>query len=203
MRNSAASLSADTVAELAGASEAEQLQALNGGASSSPLDDSGIDLNESSALLATPPPQSAPTGLQSDAAFVPAAEGLPTYFLPMLADVARNKAYEAGIAATIQRFQQQHGRAPTVLDVGAGTGLLTSMALHHGAQHVTAVEANATTIQLMEEQLEASFPGQRHRYTLVKALSFEVQKPAQPYDMIICELLGSMIHSESMSVYLW
>lgn len=137
---------------------------------------------------------------------MPASEDLPTYFIPMLCDVDRNTAYEAAIRETIADFTSEHGRAPTVLDVGAGTGLLTAMALRHGAARVVALEANSTTASLAQAQLEASFPAQEdaERYTVVQAISFKLEAgTAEPFDIVVSELLGSMIHSESMYIYLW
>ncbi|CAK4157014.1 unnamed protein product [Aphanomyces euteiches] len=58
----------------------------------------------------------------------------------MLRDTDRNAAYEHAIRTGIARFIQQHNRAPIVLDIGTGTGLLAMLAARHGAQHVYACE---------------------------------------------------------------
>ena len=68
-----------------------------------------------------------------DNAFIPAQEDVPTYMPPMLNDIDRNVAYETAIAQTLRDFAAEHGRPATVLDVGAGTGMLTVIALKHGA----------------------------------------------------------------------
>jgi predicted RNA methylase len=80
----------------------------------------------------------------AEGAFIPARNDVPSYMLPMLNDSDRNLAYEAAIREKIEAFTKTHGRAPHVLDLGAGTGLLTLMALKHGAARVTALEANET-----------------------------------------------------------
>jgi protein arginine N-methyltransferase 7 len=45
----------------------------------------------------------------------------------MLRDLDRNKCYEIGIKSAIQKFIKTHNRAPIVLDIGTGTGLLVSL----------------------------------------------------------------------------
>ena len=55
----------------------------------------------------------------------------------MLNDVDRNRSYEAGIEAAIRE-----GGGRTVLDLGAGTGLLSLMAARAGADRVYACEAS-------------------------------------------------------------
>jgi predicted RNA methylase len=141
----------------------------------------------------------------SDAAFVPASADLPSYFIPMLSDIERNRCYERAIQQSIASFVTAEGRAPRVLDVGAGTGMLSAMALKHGAACVMALEANETIAALGEAQLEASFPNGHWRVGC--GLSLNLEKPSQeeggPFDMLICELLGTMIHSESMYAYVW
>lgn len=84
--------------------------------------------------------------------FEPIFDGIPSYHVPMLNDKDRNQAYEAAIKETIAQFVQEQGRAPTVLDLGAGSGLLSIMALHHGASEVTLVEANADLIAIAQQE---------------------------------------------------
>lgn len=61
---------------------------------------------------------------------------IPQWHAPMLADVARNEAFDRAIARAIP------GKG-SVLDIGAGTGLLSLMAARAGAPAVFACEANA------------------------------------------------------------
>ena len=66
-----------------------------------------------------------------------AASLLPRWHFPMLNDVERNRSYEAGIEAAVRE-----GGGRTVLDLGAGTGLLSLMAARAGADRVYACEAS-------------------------------------------------------------
>ncbi|MEM7743350.1 MAG: 50S ribosomal protein L11 methyltransferase [Pseudomonadota bacterium] len=60
---------------------------------------------------------------------------VPNYHWGMVADAPRNAAYAAAIAACIEPGM-------TVLEIGAGTGLLAMLAARAGAGHVFTVEAN-------------------------------------------------------------
>jgi hypothetical protein len=123
----------------------------------------------------------------------------------MLNDVDRNQAYANAVQETIAAFRAEFGRSPTVLDVGAGSGLLSSVALQAGASYVAAVEANETLVQLCTLQLEENFGGEAdlERWDVVQSLSVELQPTEEPFDILISELFGSLINSESMYVYLW
>ena len=139
-------------------------------------------------------------------AFIPASADVPSYMIPMLNDSDRNTAYEAAIRETLERFQKEQGRAPRVLDLGAGTGLLTLIALKHGAAHVTALEANETVQGISAEQIQASVAAMGRDaadYELVGGLSVLMSKDGGAYDMVISELLGSMVNSESQYIYVW
>ncbi|KAG5180488.1 hypothetical protein JKP88DRAFT_263926 [Tribonema minus] len=140
-------------------------------------------------------------------AFVPAGKDVPTYFLPMLNDIDRNVAYENAITETIKEFEKAEGRKPTVLDVGSGSGMLSLIALQQGAERVTLLEANASLAKIAALELEARFPGGKEtKWEIINKLSLDMPSPAQGgtgFDMVVSELVGSMINSESMGVYLW
>lgn len=58
----------------------------------------------------------------------------------MLRDNHRNDAYSKAITKAVHEFRSTRGRAPIVLDIGAGTGLLSLIAARAGAARVIAVE---------------------------------------------------------------
>lgn len=142
----------------------------------------------------------------AEGAFIPARNDVPSYMLPMLNDSDRNLAYESAIREKIEAFTKTHGRAPHVLDLGAGTGLLTLMALKHGAARVTALEANETVQGMAADQIEASIAEMGcdpANCELICGLSVDLSKEGDGFDMVISELLGSMVNSESQYVYIW
>lgn len=61
---------------------------------------------------------------------------LRTWYPPMLNDKYRAQIYDAAITSTIARLTKKNGAAPTVLDLGSGTGLLSMMAVRAGAREV-------------------------------------------------------------------
>lgn len=58
----------------------------------------------------------------------------------MLHDTVRNDKYERAIRYAVHRFRTDNGRPPVVLDIGAGTGLLSLFAARAGAAAVFACE---------------------------------------------------------------
>jgi hypothetical protein len=58
----------------------------------------------------------------------------------MLRDNDRNSVYDKATAILINHFKEVHGRAPTVLDIGTGTGLLAMLCVRNGAGFVFGVE---------------------------------------------------------------
>ena len=59
----------------------------------------------------------------------------------MVADAARNAAFEGALRRAIAAFRKREGRPPIVVDVGSGSGLLSMMAARAGAARVTAIES--------------------------------------------------------------
>lgn len=61
-------------------------------------------------------------------------------FADMLHDTERNQKYEAALKVAIDAMHSL-GKKALVLDIGTGTGLLSMMAVRHGADSVIACEA--------------------------------------------------------------
>lgn len=62
---------------------------------------------------------------------------VPFWHIPMLNDVRRNDAFEAAIAKVVT----ERGAAARILDIGAGSGLLSMMAARAGATKIVTCEA--------------------------------------------------------------
>jgi tetratricopeptide (TPR) repeat protein len=73
---------------------------------------------------------------------------VPRWHFVMMNDRRRNEAYQAAIERAIRRFREEHGRAPLVLEIGAGSGLLSMMAARAGAEHVVACEMVGTVAEV-------------------------------------------------------
>lgn len=98
------------------------------------------------------------------------------------------------------------GRAPRVLDVGVGTGMLSAICLLHGAAHVVAVDVNSTMAKIADANLRELEGGSRQRFAVVvvpkgKQVHKEVLA-AGPYDMVVSEILGTLTTSENMLKFL-
>lgn len=65
---------------------------------------------------------------------------VPRWHFVMMNDRRRNEAYQAAIERAIRRFREATGRPPLVLEIGAGSGLLSMMAARAGAERVVACE---------------------------------------------------------------
>ena len=66
-------------------------------------------------------------------------------FMPMLNDTGRNQFYKQALDLSAQD--------KIVCDIGAGTGLLSVLALQAGAKHVIAVEKNADRFEYLNQNL--------------------------------------------------
>ncbi|MEY3901890.1 MAG: hypothetical protein RL189_1196 [Pseudomonadota bacterium] len=100
----------------------------------------------------------------------------------MLADQPRCSAYHRAIRSSVT--QSSH-----VMDVGAGTGLLSLYSLQAGAKRVDAIEetASAEIIRRMKETLPA---GDKQRLIIHNKNSFEIQ-PEGSVTHVVSELFGN------------
>lgn len=111
----------------------------------------------------------------------------------MLSDTKRTKAYERAIEENKERFKDK-----LVLDVGAGTGILSIFAARAGAKHVYAVEFSETAYLAMEIIREN---GLSDKITVIKMKVEDVQIGSDiPFkvDIIISEWMGYCLLYESM-----
>eukprot|EP00466_Bigelowiella_natans_P012469 jgi/Bigna1/46624/estExt_Genewise1.C_60054 len=82
-----------------------------------------------------------------------------------------------------------------VLDVGAGTGILSMFAVKAGAKHVYAVESSGI-IHIAEKIIKAN--KMLDKITFVKGKMEEVELPVKEVDIILSDWMGYMLIQESM-----
>lgn len=130
--------------------------------------------------------------------------GFAAYFPSMLSDQPRAASYDAAIGAAVREFiRTEGGRAPVVVDVGCGTGLLTWLALHHGAHRVYAADTNPAVLKLAKTALERTFGKKRVKQTVVFVIAEKdaVSEKIPKVDMIVSEILGTLVNSEMAMKY--
>uniref|UniRef100_A0AAV1TB95 Protein arginine N-methyltransferase domain-containing protein n=1 Tax=Peronospora matthiolae TaxID=2874970 RepID=A0AAV1TB95_9STRA len=128
----------------------------------------------------------------------------------MLRDKDRNTCYARGIRHAIATFQEKHNRAPLVLDIGTGTGLLSMLAAQYGAEHVYACEMFEPMAEIAAQVTAANYPA---TITVFKLRSTDLRvrpemeqdrDPQQTYhlprraDMLVSELFDSGLLGEAV-----
>ncbi|MBB5803899.1 phospholipid N-methyltransferase [Saccharothrix ecbatanensis] len=106
----------------------------------------------------------------------------------MLADRPRLDAYDRALASVVTA-------GDVVADVGAGTLVLSMLALKHGAEHVYAIEADPAMAAVAERIVADN--GLRDRVTLVQGDARTAKLP-QPVDVIVSEMMGNLGPEEQM-----
>ncbi|PSJ42093.1 50S ribosomal protein L11 methyltransferase [Allosphingosinicella deserti] len=120
---------------------------------------------------------------------------VPFWHIPMMNDVPRNDAFEDAIKAAIEVA----GPAARVLDIGAGSGLLSLMAARAGARQVVACEMEPMIAE-MAQQIVAS-NGYADRITVHARPSTELAVGAEldaPADILVSEILSSDLLTEKV-----
>jgi protein arginine N-methyltransferase 1 len=102
-----------------------------------------------------------------------------TEFGRMIADEVRMRAYEAAIAKAVRP-------GAVVLDIGAGTGILSLLACRAGARQVYAVEIG-DSIAVAEQIARANGLGDRVRF--IQAKSTDITLPERA-DVVVSDLRG-------------
>lgn len=98
----------------------------------------------------------------------------------MAADAVRMDAYARAIARTVKP-------GSVVVDIGAGTGIFSLLALRAGASRVHAIDPNPA-IQLLPEL--AAENGEGARIVVHQATSFEVELPERA-DVVVSDMRGT------------
>ena len=112
----------------------------------------------------------------------------------MMRDEDRNRVYEKAILILLNKFAEEHGRAPIVLDIGAGTGLLSMMAVRGGAEFALGVEMFDAMSTVAENVINSNDFGDK--ILIINAKSSEIEDLPVPADMLISELLDSALLGE-------
>lgn len=108
----------------------------------------------------------------------------------MLKDRVRTIAYQRAIENNPNDFKDK-----IVLDIGAGTGILSIFAARAGAKHVYAIE-NAEIAHFATEIIRQN--GLSDKITVIKGKMEEIELPVKEVDIIISEWMGYFLLYESM-----
>lgn len=120
---------------------------------------------------------------------------VPFWHIPMLNDQPRNDAFEDGIKQAIAA----HGSAARVLDIGAGSGLLSMMAARAGAQSIVCCESVSIIAETAKKIISAN--GYADQIRLVSKNSKELvvgEDLDKRADVLVSEILSSDLLSESV-----
>ena len=157
---------------------------------------------------------------------------LPAYFYAMLDDADRSLMYFKAIAACVDDLRRLNKQRPiVVVDVGMGTGFLSACALMAGADFVIGVDVNAAAKVAAESAIRNIFKNDAEkssrflpvllkspaddaaklRTSLDKALAAfkgrdaltrEIAARPLLFDIVVSEVLGTLVFGEDMDKYL-
>lgn len=123
------------------------------------------------------------------------AGSVPFWHIPMMNDAPRNDAFEDAIKAAIAAT----GPDARVLDIGAGSGLLSLMAARAGARKVVACEMDPMIAEMAQRIVAAN--GYADRVTVHAKPSTELAVGAEldaPADILVSEILSSDLLTEKV-----
>lgn len=106
-------------------------------------------------------------------------------FMPMLNDIGRNKFYKQALDLA--------AKDKIVCDIGAGTGLLSVLALQAGAKHVIAVERNADRFEYLNQTLQKLGLENRIETRHIDFLASDIQA-----DVYVSETINTQIFGEDI-----
>ncbi|GLQ30999.1 50S ribosomal protein L11 methyltransferase [Litoribrevibacter albus] len=104
----------------------------------------------------------------------------------MLNDRLRMQAYEQAIKETVKA-------GDVVVDLGAGTGILSLWALEAGASRVYAIDLDSDILKLAEQSMAKT--EYADRFIALNQLSYDVTLPERA-DVLISEILGNIADNE-------
>ncbi|KAI6178930.1 hypothetical protein M3Y98_00555200 [Aphelenchoides besseyi] len=107
----------------------------------------------------------------------------------MLQDFVRTSTYQRAILSNSVDFKDK-----VVMDVGAGTGILSFFAVHSGAKQVYAVEASSMAIHCQELVRSNNLSD---RITVISGKVEEIELP-EKVDVIVSEPMGYLLVNERM-----
>lgn len=102
----------------------------------------------------------------------------------MLNDNGRNAFYNNALRLVASN--------KTVVDIGAGTGYLTALAIKHGAKHVTAVEASPKRCAFLKNMMEKL--GYQDKVTIINDNYLKTDIHS---DIVVSETIGAHIYNEN------
>lgn len=108
----------------------------------------------------------------------------------MLKDTTRTVSYARFIMSNPAVF-----RDAVVMDVGAGTGILSMLAAKAGAKHVYAIEASGLATKTRANVRAA---GLQDVITVIQGKVEDIELPVKAVDVIVSEWMGYMLLYESM-----
>jgi precorrin-6B methylase 2 len=112
--------------------------------------------------------------------------------LSLLNDAVRTRAFDRALAEVVRP-------GDVVADLGAGSGILSLLALKHGARRVYAVESHPVA-ELT--RLLARENGVEDRLRVVRGKAEEVRLPERA-DVVVSETLGNAVFDEGILELLW
>jgi len=115
------------------------------------------------------------------------SRGVPPWHFSIIHDEARNAAYDAALRRAVNPDM-------TVLEIGAGSGILSMMAARAGARRVIACEANAALAEVARENVARN--GYADRVEVIAKLSTDLDVAADlggRADLLVSEIISNII----------